>query len=271
MKLTRSFIFIIMAIVVNTQIFADPLAQENKALVLKFLTQIYSEGSSKDLGAFFSSDYVEHDISLEPGENGWKGVVDMSASTPERFWKAYRCAASGDLVAIHSQFKQGLKSTILLDVFRIGPQVFTEHWKISQPEVLRTANGNTMVDGDEGRTEAEGVAEKNKKTVAEMIDLLFAKGQAQAGDRLVREDYIQHNPHVAHGRVALKKLFAGRINAVSVRFSVAEGNLVFCMMNYPNTIIVDIFRVQDGLVAEHWDVRQGEPSPQTVPPGRSLW
>jgi predicted SnoaL-like aldol condensation-catalyzing enzyme len=74
-------------------------------------------------------------------------------------------------------------------------------------------------------------------------------------------NYIQHNPAIPNG----PKAIAGFIANLNKDFSyepgmaVAEGNLVMVHGRYVGfgpkpTIAVDIFRVANGKVAEHWDV-----------------
>src|SRR5258708_17235444 len=91
-------------------------------------------------------------------------------------------------------------------------------------------------------------------------------------ERYFARDYIQHNPMIPNG----PKAIAGFIASLSKDFSyepgmaVAEGDLVMVHGRYvgfgPKPMVgVDIFRVVNGKLAEHWDVLQEEvPSSATA-------
>jgi predicted SnoaL-like aldol condensation-catalyzing enzyme len=78
-------------------------------------------------------------------------------------------------------------------------------------------------------------------------------------------DYIQHNPTIPNGPAAIKDLIPKLPKDFSYQpgMAVAEGDLVMVHGRYvgwgPKPMIaVDIFRLEGGKVAEHWDVMQEE-------------
>jgi predicted SnoaL-like aldol condensation-catalyzing enzyme len=103
--------------------------------------------------------------------------------------------------------------------------------------------------------------ERNKAVVLDFYDRFFNKGDASAVDQLLVEHYIQHNPGVPDGRDAIKPFVAQGPFPADVKRIVAEGNLVVAHVYYPilDSAAVDIFRLHDGLIVEHWDVVQKMP------------
>lgn len=101
---------------------------------------------------------------------------------------------------------------------------------------------------------------------------VFRSGDPAGFDELIAEDYSQHNPQVPNGRDAVKEFFGG-IGPVDVEVVriVAMGDLVFAHSHYDtfDSAIVDIFRLQDGLIVEHWDVVQQ--IPETTVSGNDLF
>ena len=84
-------------------------------------------------------------------------------------------------------------------------------------------------------------------------------------ERYFAPDYIQHNPAIPNGPKAIAEFIANLSKDFSYEpgMAVAEGNLVMVHGRYvgfgPKPMIaVDIFRVANGKVAEHWDVLQEE-------------
>ncbi|RVB97174.1 hypothetical protein EN883_35160, partial [Mesorhizobium sp. M7A.F.Ca.AU.002.06.1.1] len=100
----------------------------------------------------------------------------------------------------------------------------------------------------------------------------FGDHDLTALDRYWAEAYIQHNPTMTDGRDSVKKLLESMGVAnwpkqkVDFKRVIAEGDLVMTQVvqpragNMPETVIVDIFRVENGKIAEHWDVMQPVPA-----------
>jgi predicted SnoaL-like aldol condensation-catalyzing enzyme len=107
--------------------------------------------------------------------------------------------------------------------------------------------------------------ERNKALVLEAMISLFQRRDASAVERLYAPDYIQHNPNIPQGRDALKALVAGLSQDVYYEpgLTVAEGDLVAIHGRIRGwagapQVVVDLFRIKDGKLAEHWDVLQDE-------------
>ena len=106
---------------------------------------------------------------------------------------------------------------------------------------------------------------RNKARVLDAMTSLFQRHDASAVDRLYAVDYIQHNPGIPQGRDALRTLVAGL--APDVRYEpgrvIADGAFVAIhgrihgWADRPQ-VVVDIFRIENGRLAEHWDVLQDE-------------
>lgn len=84
------------------------------------------------------------------------------------------------------------------------------------------------------------------------------------------EAYIQHSPHVEDGREAVLNLFENRFKnhtetSTSIKRTAAEGDLVWIHQHVKRTpkdlgrVVVNIFRMEDGKFAEHWNVVQAVP------------
>ena len=107
--------------------------------------------------------------------------------------------------------------------------------------------------------------EANKVLVLEAITGVFINRYPSVLDRLFSDDYRQHNPQIPNGTAAIKGLL-GNLPAdfkYEPGLVVADGDYVSIHGRYigwgPKPMIaVDIFRVANGKVAEHWDVMQEE-------------
>ena len=111
----------------------------------------------------------------------------------------------------------------------------------------------------------------NKSLVEKAMTELFVNRDVTAPERYWAEKYVQHNPSMGNGREDI----IGAVKQLPPNFkyeignAVAEGDLVMVHGRYlgfgPKPLVaVDIFRITDGKIAEHWDVLQEEvPAAQT--------
>lgn len=114
--------------------------------------------------------------------------------------------------------------------------------------------------------------EDNKTIVRNVLKRSFIDRDPTVVAQYFAPDYVQHNPTIATGA----KPIPGLISSLPATFryepgmAVAEGDLVMVHGRYtgwaPKPVIaVDIFRVVNGRVVEHWDVIQDEvPADQTA-------
>jgi predicted SnoaL-like aldol condensation-catalyzing enzyme len=112
---------------------------------------------------------------------------------------------------------------------------------------------------------------ENKKTVLAFYNLAFDDRQpVEAVAEYVGTTYTQHNPQAQDGPVGFIQYVSGFFGqfpdaTLEIRRVVAEGDLVVThslLKGAPydrGTAVVDIFRLEDGKVVEHWDVHQPVP------------
>jgi predicted SnoaL-like aldol condensation-catalyzing enzyme len=108
--------------------------------------------------------------------------------------------------------------------------------------------------------------EHSKALVLEAFDTLFNKRDYAAAERFWLPTYIQHSAHIAPGREGLFDLI--RSMPATLRYEpgliLAEGHFVMVHGSFSGNgrpsawIAVDILRIADGRLAEHWDVLQDE-------------
>jgi len=122
----------------------------------------------------------------------------------------------------------------------------------------------------------ENSAVSNKEIIGAFAESVFVEKDLSAVDQYMRSDYVQHNPLVKQGASGFKEFFSAWFTAVpdwrySLKKIIADGNEVWVHGTYAGELqkdwlgitasgqkysfdAVDIFRIEDGKLAEHWDV-----------------
>jgi predicted SnoaL-like aldol condensation-catalyzing enzyme len=107
---------------------------------------------------------------------------------------------------------------------------------------------------------------QNKALVLEAFDTLFNKRDYTAAERFWSERYIQHSAHIAPGRDGLFNLIRTLPDTLKYEnhLVLAEGDYVIAHGRFSGHgrpaawIAADVVRMEDGKLAEHWDVLQDE-------------
>jgi predicted SnoaL-like aldol condensation-catalyzing enzyme len=112
--------------------------------------------------------------------------------------------------------------------------------------------------------------EANKKTVIEFYDAAINKKDFAAASKFMGPRYVQHNPNAPDGPEGLKA-FLGFLREKfpdyhsEIKHAFADGDYVIVHVHSVATVgsrgdaIVDIFKLENGKVVEHWDVIQEIP------------
>jgi predicted SnoaL-like aldol condensation-catalyzing enzyme len=119
---------------------------------------------------------------------------------------------------------------------------------------------------DEEIIMSETVQEKNKALVLEAFDTLFNKRDYAVAEKYWSPNYIQHSAHIEPGRDGLFNLIRNAPDTLRYEHQliVAEGDYVILHGRFSGRgqpaawIAVDIVRIENGRLAEHWDVLQDE-------------
>jgi len=120
---------------------------------------------------------------------------------------------------------------------------------------------------------------RNLALVLAMFDAVLKPMDSSAVDRFIAPGYIQHSPMAPPGRDALKAFLdvirrETPLAVHDIKRSFVDGDHVVVHYHVrrtpedPGFAVIDIFRIENGLIAEHWDVTQtvtsGGPNPNSM-------
>ncbi|GHH23732.1 nuclear transport factor 2 family protein [Streptomyces lanatus] len=246
--------------------------ERNKALVLRLYSEAFNKDKTDVVKELVGTDYVQHDKSVPGGADGQvKQFKDVKAKIPGAVATVKHVAADGDLVAVHWQASATPKNEATgeakADLFRVDNGKLVEHWGITQTVPAKTASGNSLFSDvyrypNGARTLSEEQEEKNRKFAVDAYRKL-SDGDASVIDKSWDRRYYQHNPIAPNGTAPLKRFFQQNTQSSpspsgtgggGTRFgnTLADRDLVWVFSS--DYVVVDLFRVVDGKIIEHWDV-----------------
>src|SRR6202051_1288133 len=121
------------------------------------------------------------------------------------------------------------------------------------------------------------MTKSNKEIALEVLTRAFIYRDPTVVEQLFSHNYTQHNPAIPDGPAAIAKMIPTLTNLrYEPGMAVAEGNLVMVHGRYTGwgakpMVAVDIFRVEDGKVVEHWDVLQEEVLAASTASGNAMF
>jgi len=121
------------------------------------------------------------------------------------------------------------------------------------------------------------VAKSNKEIVLEVLRRSFVERDPTVVAEYFGANYKQHNPAIADGPSAIAKMIPTLTGLTyEPGMAVADGDLVMVHGRYTGwgpkpMVAVDIFRVENGKVVEHWDVLQEEVPAASTRSGNAMF
>jgi len=117
----------------------------------------------------------------------------------------------------------------------------------------------------------------NKEIVLDVLKRAFIDRDPTVVEQYFGASYKQHNPVIPDGPLAIATMIP-TLTALTYEpgMAVADGDLVMVHGRYTGwgpkpMVAVDIFRVKDGKVVEHWDVMQEEVPPADTASGHAMF
>ena len=241
-------------------------------IVTAGLTAAFVDFDAGALPEFFAEDYIQHNPGVPTGLAPLQGFLpklkEMGLAA-----EPHRMIVDGDLVAVHATYTNaqafGAETMVAFDVFRVEDGKIAEHWDNLIPVKPANPSGHTQTDGPTEVTDLDQT-DANKALVSDFVQKVLVGGDFAALSTFFDGDsYIQHNPDIADGLSGL----GAAIEALADQGIAMEYETVHKVIGQGNFVLVmsegafggepmayyDLFRVENGRIAEHWDVMQTIP------------
>lgn len=260
------------AALLATGAFADDTTSI-KPIVGTFLGAVL-QGDVDTMRDVANADYIQHNPFIPTGLEPFIGLLPVLAeagTTAENI----RMFEDGNFVFMHNIWRNaapfGADEMVSFDIIRVDENgKVAEHWDALQPLVTKTASGRTQTDGPTTVTDLDKTEENKALAAALVEDVLMGRDPAKITDYISAERYAQHNPYIKDGLSgiveAVEALTAqdNMFQYTKIHKVLGEGNFVLTISegqwNGTTNAFYDLFRMEDGLIVEHWDVIQPVPT-----------
>jgi predicted SnoaL-like aldol condensation-catalyzing enzyme len=121
---------------------------------------------------------------------------------------------------------------------------------------------------------------RNKALVLKAFDALFNKRNYAEAEQYWSPRYIQHSAHIPPGREGLFELvknvpatmrYENQLTVANGDFVMLHGRFSGLGPGVPSWVVVDIVRMENGILAEHWDVIQDEATQEQSKSGNPMF
>ena len=233
------------------------------------LINTFATGNTEKATELLAEGYIQHNLAYGTGRDAFVGSVAYLASAPVKTTvNNIRVFEDGNKVFLQTVYNfAGAGEQVAFDIFRFDENgKIAEHWDNLAAKAEPNPSGRTQIDGtleikDLDKTEA------NREVVKSFLyDVMQGNRPEKTPDYFDGDTYLQHNTGIADGLsglgAALAALAEQNIQMIynTVHQVLAQGNFVLAVsegtFGGAPTSYYDLWRVEDGKIAEHWDVME---------------
>lgn len=252
----------------TTQTDQKEASMTNKEKVIALLNT-FNTGDQEPIAYINPEKYIQHNLAVGDGLAGFGEVMQHA---PPQGFKAnvIRAFQDGDFVITHTEY-DFFGPKVGFDIFRFKDGLIVEHWDNLGEITPANPSGRTQLDGTTDITDTDKT-EANKAVARGFITEVLLNGQGEKTTQYINpEKYLQHNSAVADGLEgfgAAMKYFAENglvMEYEKLHMVLGEGNFVLAVSEGKfgkgeHTAFYDLFRIENGLIVEHWDVIETIPA-----------
>ena len=242
-------------------------SQTEKALAL---INTFATGDTETARELLDENYIQHNLAYGTGEAAFLSSVEYLASAPvPTTVDNIRAFEDGDYVFLQTVYNfAGAGEQVAFDIFRFDEDgEIAEHWdNLAALADQPNPSGRTQTDGAMALTDLDKTEENRQLVENFLYDVMQGHNPDKTADYFDGDAYIQHNTAIADGvsglNAALTALAEQGIQMIydETHMVLAQGNFVLAVSEgtYGGvpTSYYDLWRVENGKIAEHWDVME---------------
>ena len=233
------------------------------------LINTFATGDTETAKSLLAEGYIQHNLAYGTGRDAFVGSVAYLASAPVKTTvKNIRVFEDGDKVFLQTVYNfAGAGDQVAFDIFRFDENgLIAEHWDNLAALAAPNPSGHTQIDGTMEVTDLDKTEENRKLVESFLYDVMQGNHPEKTPDYFDGDTYIQHNIGIADGLSGLGAALAAlaqqgiQMIYTTVHQVLAQGNFVLAVsegtFGGAPTAYYDLWRVENGKIAEHWDVME---------------
>ena len=254
----------------SSQVESNTQAEQTNTEKALALIGTFASGDTETARELLDENYIQHNLAYGTGADAFIGSVEYLASADVKTTvNNIRAFEDGDKVFLQTIYNfAGAGEQVAFDIFRFDENgKIAEHWdNLTALAAEPNPSGHTQTDGTMEITDLDKT-EENRKLVEDFLyDVMQGNNLDKTPDYFDGDTYIQHNTGIADGvsglNAALGAMAEQGISMVydEVHMVLAQGNFVLAVsegtFGGEPTSYYDLWRVENGKIAEHWDVME---------------
>ena len=233
------------------------------------LIHTFASGDTEKAKSLLAEGYVQHNLAYGTGRDAFVGSVEYLASAPVKTTVSnIRAFEDGDKVFLQTIYNfAGAGEQVAFDIFRFDEDgLIAEHWDNLAAKAAPNPSGHTQTDGTMELKDLDKTAENRRLVENFLVDVMQGRHPERTADYFDGDTYIQHNISIADGLSGLGAALAAMAEQgiqmiyTTTHQVLAQGNYVLAVsegtFGGAPTSYYDLWRVENGKIAEHWDVME---------------
>lgn len=233
------------------------------------LINTFATGDTEKAASLLAEGYIQHNLAYGTGRDAFVGSVEyLAGAEVPTVVKNIRAFEDDDKVFLQTVYNfAGAGEQIAFDIFRFdGDGKIAEHWDNLALLAGPNPSGHTQTDGTTEVADLDKTEENRRLVENFLYDVMQGNHLEKTPDYFDGDTYIQHNTGIADGVSGLNEALAALaeqgIQMVydEVHMVLAQGNYVLAVsegtFGGTPTAYYDLWRVENGKIAEHWDVME---------------
>ncbi len=226
------------------------------------LLKAIETGDSAPIAYIDPQRYTQHNLLVGDGLAGFGALLQALPQGSAKV-NTVRVFQDGDFVVAHTEY-DFFGPKIGFDIFRYENGLIVEHWdNLQDTPAHPNPSKHSMIDGPTAVADLDKT-DANKRLVEGFVQDILVNGRMEKlAGYFDGDHYIQHNPQIADGLSGLgSALEAMAKQGITMTYErvhqvLGQGNFVLTVsegrLGGAHTSFYDLFRVENGRIAEHWD------------------
>lgn len=238
--------------------------------------ETFASGDTQPVLDYMAEGYIQHNPDYATGRAAFIESVEGLAAAPAKTTvDNVRAFEDGNYVFLQTVYNfAGAGEQVAFDIFRFEDGLIAEHWDNLAAVAEPNPSGNTQTDGYTTLEDTDKTVENKNLVIRFLQDVMMGNNLGNMASYFDGDNYIQHNTGIANGVAALTEALGQLAEAgQEMRYDkthmvLAQGNFVLAVSEgnmgtigaEATTCFYDLWRIEDGKIAEHWDVVSAIPA-----------